>query len=116
MSSSTPLALVLALATAVSACATPSGGEDDAVPARQGASSTATPIGSGTSTVPARPTEADVRQRLERMGYTDVIDLKEGENGTWVGKGSFMGYQHTVGINQDGDVFQRDDDADAPLE
>jgi periplasmic protein CpxP/Spy len=57
---------------------------------------------SGTSS--PKMTDAQVTQKLEMDGYTKITNLKEQQDGTWMGKAMHNGKEVSVGVDQTGIV------------
>jgi hypothetical protein len=49
-------------------------------------------------------TNAQVTQKLDMAGYTKITDLKEQEDGTWMGKAMHDGKAVSVDVDQTGTV------------
>jgi hypothetical protein len=58
---------------------------------------------SGTSTGGVM-SEAQVKQHLQKEGYTDINGLKEEKDGTWMGKAKHNGKAVTVDVDKSGKV------------
>jgi periplasmic protein CpxP/Spy len=60
--------------------------------------------GAASSGTSAPMTEAQVKQKLEKDGYTKVTGLKEEKDGTWMGKAMHEGKEVSVDVDQKGMV------------
>jgi hypothetical protein len=104
------------LAVAIVLAASPVLAADTGQPAAGGANAPA--IGPGNTTATQGATrglsgsskgldESRARQVLQQQGFSDVTNLKEESDGTWMGKARKGGAEFNVDINQNGVVTTR---------
>lgn len=52
-------------------------------------------------------TEAQARQRLERMGYSEISGLRKDDSGIWRGRAVYGGRQVEVGVDYRGGISRQ---------
>jgi hypothetical protein len=60
--------------------------------------------GAASGTSSRMMSESQIKQKLEKDGYTDVTGLKEEKDGKWMGKAMHNGKEVTVDVDQSGTV------------